>query len=48
MLNKGIEESFRAFKKGFMKLTVNSPLSKWFTPQELEALLCGTTVRINK
>ncbi|CAF0831634.1 unnamed protein product [Brachionus calyciflorus] len=44
ILNKGIEDSFRAFKKGFMKLTYNSPLSRWFTPEELESLLCGTKV----
>lgn len=44
MLNKGIEQSFKAFRRGFMKLTMHSPLAKWYTPQELEILLCGTTV----
>ncbi len=44
MLNKGIEEAFTAFKRGFVKITYNSPLSKWYSPEELEILLCGTKV----
>jgi ubiquitin-protein ligase E3 A len=44
ILNKGIDESFKAFKQGFMKITMNSPLLKWYTPEELEVLLCGSKV----
>lgn len=44
MLNKGIEEQFTAFKCGFVKITFNSPLSKWYLPEELEILLCGSKV----
>ena len=44
ILNKGIEESFKAFRRGFMKTVMNSPLAKWYLPEELEILLCGTKV----
>ena len=27
-----------------MRITMNSPLMKWYSPQELEILLCGTQV----
>ena len=46
VLNKGIEESFNAFRRGFMKMVVTSPLYKWYTPDELEILLCGSNVRL--
>ena len=44
ILNKGIEEAFQAFRRGFVKMTFNSPLSKWYSPEELEILLCGSNV----
>lgn len=44
MLNKGIEESFNAFRQGFLKIVLNSPLLRWYSPEELEILLCGTKV----
>ena len=44
ILNKGIEEAFTAFKRGFVKITFNSPLAKWYSPEELEILLCGSNV----
>lgn len=44
VLNKGIEESFNAFRRGFMKMIMNSPLYKWYLPEELEILLCGSNV----
>ena len=44
ILNKGIEESFKAFRRGFMKTVMNSPLIKWYSPEELEILLCGIKV----
>jgi ubiquitin-protein ligase E3 A len=44
ILNKGIEESFKAFRRGFMKTVMNSPLAKWYSPEELEILLCGIKI----
>ena len=44
ILNKGIEESFKAFRRGFMKTVMNSPLVKWYSPEELEILICGIKV----
>ncbi len=44
ILNKGIDEAFKAFRRGFVKMTYNSPLSKWYSPEELEILLCGSNV----
>ena len=44
ILNKGIEDSFKAFRRGFLKIVMNSPLMKWFSPEELEILLCGSRV----
>lgn len=44
ILNKGIEEAFKAFRRGFVKITFNSPLAKWYSPEELEILLCGSNV----
>ena len=44
ILNKGIDEAFKAFRRGFVKMTFNSPLSKWYSPEELEILLCGSNV----
>ena len=32
ILNKGIDNSFRAFKRGFMKITINSPLTSCYFP----------------
>jgi ubiquitin-protein ligase E3 A len=44
ILNKGVEESFKWFRRGFAKTVMNSPLAKWYSPVELEILLCGTKV----
>lgn len=44
ILNKGIDEAFKAFRRGFIKITYNSPLAKWYSPEELEILLCGSNV----
>lgn len=44
ILNKGIDEAFKAFRRGFVKITFNSPLAKWYSPEELEILLCGSNV----
>lgn len=44
ILNKSIEDKFRAFKCGFMNVTRHSPLFKWYSPEELEMLLCGSKI----
>jgi ubiquitin-protein ligase E3 A len=44
ILNSGIDNAFSALRRGFMKMTMHSPLNKWFLPEELEILLCGTKV----
>ncbi len=44
LLNKGIDESFKALRRGFMRIIMSSPLMKWYSPTELEILLCGTQV----
>lgn len=44
ILNKGVDESFKAFRRGFLKMVINSPLLSWYSPEELEILLCGTKV----
>lgn len=44
ILNKGIDEAFKAFRRGFVKITHSSPLTKWYSPEELEILLCGSNV----
>lgn len=46
MLNKSVETQFRAFKKGFLMVTQESPLKHLFRPEELELLICGSKVRI--
>lgn len=44
MLNKSIEKQFRAFKRGFNLVTNESPLRILFRPEEVELLICGSTV----
>lgn len=46
MLNKSVETQFKAFKKGFLMVTQESPLKHLFRPEELELLICGSKVRI--
>ena len=41
--NKSIDEFFRSFEKGFYKVFSRN-LSKIFTPEELELILCGTQI----
>ncbi|XP_003737624.1 ubiquitin-protein ligase E3A [Galendromus occidentalis] len=41
LLNKSVERQFNAFKKGFDMVTKDSKLTKWFSPEELELLVCG-------
>ena len=42
-LNKSVERQFDAFKRGF-DLVVNGPAFSFFTPEELELLICGDPV----
>ncbi|KAL8617103.1 hypothetical protein ACOMHN_014273 [Nucella lapillus] len=41
ILNKSIDTQFRAFKKGFLMVTNESPLKYLFRPEEVETLVCG-------
>lgn len=42
ILNKSIERQFRAFKRGFIMVTNESPLKTLFRPDEVEMLVCGS------
>lgn len=46
ILNKSVETQFKAFKKGFLMVTQESPLKHLFRPEELELLICGSKVPI--
>ncbi|KAJ8298474.1 hypothetical protein KUTeg_025005 [Tegillarca granosa] len=45
LLNKSIEKQFRAFKRGFHMVTNESPLRVLFRPDEVELLICGSSVK---
>lgn len=45
ILNKSVERQFKAFKKGFLMVTNESPLKYLFRPEEVELLICGSRVR---
>uniref|UniRef100_A0A7N5ZUP4 Ubiquitin-protein ligase E3A n=1 Tax=Anabas testudineus TaxID=64144 RepID=A0A7N5ZUP4_ANATE len=42
ILNKSVERQFRAFKKGFLMVTNESPLKYLFRPEQVELLICGS------
>ncbi|UYV60364.1 UBE3A [Cordylochernes scorpioides] len=42
LLNKSIEKQFRAFRRGFVMVTDDSPLKMLFRPEEVELLVCGS------
>ncbi|KAK0064842.1 ubiquitin-protein ligase E3A [Biomphalaria pfeifferi] len=42
LLNKSIDQQFRAFKRGFLMVTSESPLKQLFRPEEIELLVCGS------
>ncbi|XP_029356610.1 ubiquitin-protein ligase E3A isoform X1 [Echeneis naucrates] len=42
ILNNSVERQFRAFKKGFLMVTNESPLKYLFRPEEVELLICGS------
>lgn len=41
LLNKSVERQFNAFKRGFDVVTSDSPLGRFFRPEEVELLVCG-------
>lgn len=45
ILNTSVERQFRAFKKGFLMVTSESPMKYLFRPEEVELLICGSRVR---
>ncbi|CAN8032982.1 unnamed protein product [Ixodes persulcatus] len=42
LLNKSVEKQFRAFRRGFLLVTDDSPLETLFRPEEVELLVCGS------
>ncbi|XP_072293818.1 ubiquitin-protein ligase E3A-like [Eucyclogobius newberryi] len=42
ILNKSVECQFRAFKKGFLMVTSESPMKYLYRPEEVELLICGS------
>lgn len=42
LLNKSVETQFRAFRRGFLMVTDESPLAALFRPEEVEMLVCGS------
>ncbi|XP_047989880.1 ubiquitin-protein ligase E3A [Leguminivora glycinivorella] len=42
LLNKSVEVQFRAFRRGFVMVTDESPLAALFRPEEVETLVCGS------
>ncbi|XP_061681552.1 ubiquitin-protein ligase E3A [Syngnathoides biaculeatus] len=42
ILNTSVERQFRAFKKGFLMVTSESPMKYLFRPEEVELLICGS------
>jgi len=48
LLNKLVEKQFRAFRRGFSMVTNESPLRILFRPDEIELLICGSEVDIDR
>lgn len=42
LLNQSVETQFRAFRRGFLMVTDESPLAALFRPEEVEMLVCGS------
>ncbi|KAG6448074.1 hypothetical protein O3G_MSEX005305 [Manduca sexta] len=42
LLNISVETQFRAFRRGFLMVTDESPLAVLFRPEEVEMLVCGS------
>lgn len=48
LLNVNIQQQFKAFRKGFEMVTDESPLKLLFRPEEIEKLVCGSRVCLQK
>ena len=44
LLNSSVEKQFKAFYRGFLMVTDESPLGMLFLPHEIELLVCGSKV----
>lgn len=44
LLNESVETQFKAFRRGFLMVTDESPLAALFRPEEVEMLVCGSKV----
>lgn len=42
LLNKSVDTQFKAFRRGFVMVTDESPLGELFRPEEIETLVCGS------
>ncbi|XP_022814301.1 ubiquitin-protein ligase E3A-like [Spodoptera litura] len=42
LLNESVETKFKAFRRGFLMVTDESPLAALFRPEEVEMLVCGS------
>ncbi|XP_026746335.1 ubiquitin-protein ligase E3A [Trichoplusia ni] len=42
LLNESVESQFKAFRRGFLMVTDESPLAALFRPEEVEMLVCGS------
>lgn len=42
LLNESVDTQFRAFRRGFLMVTDESPLAALFRPEEVEMLVCGS------
>ncbi len=47
ILNGSVRKQFAAFRRGFRMVTEESPLNRLFRPEEVEQLVCGTTVSLS-
>lgn len=47
LLNKSVETQFKAFRRGFVMVTDESPLGALFRPEEVETLVCGSKVIVD-
>lgn len=42
LLNESVDAQFKAFRRGFLMVTDESPLAALFRPEEVEMLVCGS------
>ena len=46
LLNQSVDTQFKAFRRGFLMVTDESPLASLFRPEEVEMLVCGSKVSV--